>query len=233
MKIKFGGGIVAASGKIAGNVFSRNASGAYVRAWAMPSNPNTEPQQLARSRFGTVSIAWLSLTPEQQAGWNAAAIDFPTLDALGQTVILSGQQLFNHLNGSLAQIGASTIVNAPAPGEVIGVTSINMDTTLDDNATYTITMTDTMEQVPAGHVNVIEATRSLSSGKTTAKRPDFRYIKQAAASSATSEVDLETAWNTVFGSMQVGSKIFVRTFNVLLATGQRSAAASTSFVVTT
>jgi len=52
--IKFSAIVSAASGKVGGNVFARNASGAYARSWVKPINPNTEKQQATRAQFANL-----------------------------------------------------------------------------------------------------------------------------------------------------------------------------------
>lgn len=65
------------SGKLGGNVFSRNRAGAYVRANAIGTNPNTDAQIRARTAFATASSQYHSLTDTQKVGWmNFANTDF-------------------------------------------------------------------------------------------------------------------------------------------------------------
>jgi hypothetical protein len=61
------------SGKLAGQVFSRNKAGAYVRQWVKPINPRTIAQQAARTTFGNASNQYHMLTNSQKALWNAFA----------------------------------------------------------------------------------------------------------------------------------------------------------------
>jgi len=61
------------SGKVAGNVYSRNRAGAYVRQWVRPINPRTNAQQQNRIHFGNVSNQYHSLTNTQKANWAAFA----------------------------------------------------------------------------------------------------------------------------------------------------------------
>lgn len=59
------------SGKVAGNVYSRNRAGAYVRQWVRPINPRTNAQQQNRINFGNVSNQYHSLDNAGKALWNA------------------------------------------------------------------------------------------------------------------------------------------------------------------
>lgn len=113
--IRYGAGIVDARGSISGQTFSRNANGAYIRARIAGTNPGTEEQTQARSRFGSISSAWRSLTKPQADSWIEAAkttIGAYT-DRLGQPSQYTGQQLFNKLNNVRALFGDSVLRSAP------------------------------------------------------------------------------------------------------------------------
>lgn len=136
--IRYGAGIVDARGSISGQTFSRNANGAYIRARVAGTNPATQEQTQARTRFGTISSAWNSLTKPQADSWIEAAKG--TLgaytDRLGQSSQYTGQQLFNKLNNVRALFGNPPLVSAPVaePFAQVGLASATVeydDTTHD------------------------------------------------------------------------------------------------------
>lgn len=92
--LKFGAGIVAMSGSIAGNTFARNSSGAYVRARTKPVNPNSDRQVLCRSAVSEIAERWYqTLTISQRAAWATYASAINMKNRLGEVIKLSG---FNH-----------------------------------------------------------------------------------------------------------------------------------------
>lgn len=92
--VKFGGGIVQMSGSIAGDTFSRNRYGNYVRARTKPVNPNTALQQAVRAAIAFLTTRWSqTLTAVQRTAWNLYADSVNMQNRLGETVHLSG---FNH-----------------------------------------------------------------------------------------------------------------------------------------
>ena len=123
--IRYGAGIVDARGSISGQTFSRNANGAYIRARVAGTNPQTEEQTVNRTRFGTISTLWRSLTKEQADSWIEAAKG--TLgaytDRLGQASQYTGQQLFNKLNNvrQLFNPAAQLLTSAPVPEPIVEV----------------------------------------------------------------------------------------------------------------
>jgi hypothetical protein len=63
-------------GKMGGLVFARNARGPYVRAYAIPVNPNTDAQAQARNTFATSIGSWHTLTDVQKSLWHEYASNY-------------------------------------------------------------------------------------------------------------------------------------------------------------
>lgn len=121
--------LTSASGSIGGTTFSHNRFGLYTRARRVPVNPNTSFQQAQRDAFASGSAAWRSLTSVQREGWEVYAAATPTVNALGQTVHLDGQQQFVASDSMALRFGAAALTDAPInPGKLaIGNPSIIID----------------------------------------------------------------------------------------------------------
>lgn len=112
--IKFGGGIVDARGSVAGNVFSRNRFGAYLRSRVVPVNPNSSRQQVMRAAVQTITQRWKNtLTDAQRAGWAAYAAAVAWTNKLGETQYLTGFNMYVRTNVFLTQIGGTVVDAAP------------------------------------------------------------------------------------------------------------------------
>src|SRR3972149_5825724 len=83
MKIKFGSILTDGRGKLGGQVYARNRSGAYVRNKVTPNNPQSGFQSTARARLAGFSEGWRGLTQAQRDAWNAAGPDFPKTNQFG------------------------------------------------------------------------------------------------------------------------------------------------------
>ncbi len=129
MKVKFGGGIVDARGSIAGNTYSRNHYGAYVRARTTPINPNTARQVLVRTAIAFLADMWANtLTAVQRTAWNLYGSSVAMVDSLGATMYLTG---YNHFIRSnliakmvpypLVSVGP-TVFEIPAQDPTLAVT---------------------------------------------------------------------------------------------------------------
>jgi len=88
-----------ASGSIDGMTASRNRGGRYLRARAIPTDPNTVRQQTMRAIMGQLVDRWTNtLTQVQRDAWNLFGANVPVLDALGDPINLSGQQWYVKAN---------------------------------------------------------------------------------------------------------------------------------------
>ena len=102
------------SGTLAGNVFSHNKGGTYIRAHAVPTNPNKLRQQLVRQRLAQASGQWNALTVAQRAAWNLWASLHSIVDALGSTIYLSGHGAYCMLAASALNTGDTPVTDPPA-----------------------------------------------------------------------------------------------------------------------
>ena len=218
-KILFGGGVANIRGSIGGTTFSRNTNGAIARNRTKPVNNNTFLQQTARALFGAVAAAWRGLTEPQRQSFFDQAPAYPQTDSLGQTVILSGQQLFNKLNNSLRQAGEALISFCLPP---VSVPAFTVSSALADISSPAITVT-LGAVVPAGFKAVIFATPAMSLGKAYLSS-EYRQVGFIAA--AASSADVNSGYIAKFGSgaanMTVGQNIRIRVEMLSLTTGQRS-----------
>lgn len=117
MKVK-GSFITALSGKLGGIVGSHNRGGQYLRALAIPTNPNTPFQQVIRGFMSQLMSLWNNvLTPVQRASWDLYAFNTPAIDVFGDQIKLSGANMYARFNvpylqaDELRQDTAPTIYN--------------------------------------------------------------------------------------------------------------------------
>jgi len=92
--VKYGGGIIQASGSIAGTTHARNRFGNYIRARTKPVNPNSLQQGHVRTSLSFLTMAWASvLTPAERIAWATYANAIAMKNRLGESIYLTG---FNH-----------------------------------------------------------------------------------------------------------------------------------------
>lgn len=117
--IKFGGGITEMRGSIAGNTFSRNAYGAYVRSRTKPVNPNTGLQQAVRAALASLTVRWSqTCTAGQRTAWNLYGANVVMTNKLGESINLSGFNHYIRSNAILPTIGLTPIDDGPVVFEI-------------------------------------------------------------------------------------------------------------------
>lgn len=103
-----------ASGSLAGSTFSRNKGGNYMRARAVPTNPNSAFQQTVRTFFKGIMNAWTNtLTAAQRAGWATYATNTPIVDSLGESRVIPDNAMYLRSNNSRLQAGLARVDTAP------------------------------------------------------------------------------------------------------------------------
>ena len=204
-KVLFGAVATDARNKIAGIVYSKNASGSYVRVKVSPTQSATVRRGLVRSRVTNLSKYWSdSLTATQIAAWNSFAKNNPVKDVFGKTLTLSGIQTFIRLNANILNVGGTQIDDPPASLTIEGIVTLTVTATAGTptlSAAYTAT--------PLGSnlkLNVF-ATQQLPLGRSFTK--SYKRWIFASAAAAASPANLLSAYTAKFGALVEGAKIGV------------------------
>jgi hypothetical protein len=221
-KIKTSALIADIKGTVGGNVFASNKGGNYVRRGKKPTNANTDKQRNVRGAFGTQSGLWRTLTDIQRRTWIEGAVNFPYTDALGETKVYSGQQLFNKLNNNLIQYGATTLDECPTPQSF---PLLNFGTVTNQVAGDTLTVEVTFGDevaVPAGFVLSFSATAPLSAGISSPARQRFKNIAVLPDATSTDPYDLMGDYSANFGGLLINSTIYIGIMLVNTISGEAS-----------
>ena len=219
---KFTPGLVISEmrGKVAASVYTKNKAGAAIRNRTTPINRRSVGQTQKRQQLSSLSSSWRGLTQAQRDGWNVAAPSFPQQDTLGQTVFLTGSQLYVRCNANLILIGSAQITSAPTPAS-FSVLAIGAYTAVSGTGVISVAFTPT--PVPAGFSLVFKASAPVSAGKSFMGNSGFRFIQIAAAAVASPAL-LSTAYALVFGAItgKSGQKIFIKINYVQTSSGLAS-----------
>lgn len=217
-KINFGGVVQDARGKQNGIVYSKNRSGAYLRRKVTGTNPNTVAQQLVRSSFGNLSKQWgSSLTQAQRDSWTTYANTYPRVDIFGNSIRLSGSNMFIALNAVLLNLGGAFEETPPASNLV---TPIPVDAT-SGSAVAGTSLTFQQTAVKTGNVEFyIFATGNVPPGRIPGQSV-YRFIgiKAAATSSFPAVLDILSLWFAKFGDAIAGQFVYLQVATVNTDTG--------------
>lgn len=108
-------------GKLAGLVFARNASGAYVRQKVTPVNPQTNRQNAVRGFLGSLASAFSqNLSSTEQEAWKVYADNTPLTDVFGNAKILSAINMYARTNvirldAAQTRLDAAPLIYGEAP----------------------------------------------------------------------------------------------------------------------
>lgn len=112
--VRYGGGVVQMSGSIAGNTFARNRFGNYVRSRTKPVNPSSSNQTKVRGIMATLVEHWNdSLSGAQRDAWNLYGASVNWLNALGESVKLTGFNHFIRGNSWMLRLNRPIIEDGP------------------------------------------------------------------------------------------------------------------------
>lgn len=203
-------------GTIAATTFSKNKGGAILRNRVTPINRRSTNQTQRRQVLASLASAWRGLTQAERDSWNSGAANFPQSDSLGQTIFLTGEQLYVRCNSNLILTGNAQITSCPTPASFAVLAFTSLTATADDGV-ISLAFTPT---VPAGFELVIRATPPVSPGVSFVPQSKFRFISSIAPA-ATSPQLLSTPYATVFGAITgaADQKIFVEMFLVEQTSG--------------
>lgn len=161
-KVKYGGGIQDIRGSLAGQVHSRNTFGNYIRQKVSPVQPRTSRQLEVRELFTSFSRRFSQvLTDEQQEAWRQAAASTPVRDVFGDSITLTGINLYTRLNSLRALMGLEPL-DEPPP--VVQVGAPELTNVVANPAAPTLTVDFSPSPVPADTYLFIWATEPLNPG---------------------------------------------------------------------
>lgn len=219
-KCKFGMMMTDARGKLGGQVFTKNRSGAIIRTKVTPSNARTERQMFIRNALSTISALWSTLSQSQRDSFDGAVEQWQGTNIFGDIVNPTGKTLFTKLNMNLKNTLQAQIFTAPIKAilPAFSVTSVTHDggeilANVVGNA--------------VGFKIVISATAPQSQG-TAFYKGKYRQIGVVAGSVA-NDIDITALYVAKFGLPDSSENVSFQ-FIVVLPNGQASIPVTTRMV---
>ena len=208
------------SGSIGGMTGSHNKGGMYLRARAVPVNPNTAQQVAVRSIVSDLSNRWANtLTAPQRAAWDVYALNVPLTGPLGDPRQVSGLNMYVRSNVPIVQSGLSRVDGAPTIFDLGEYTPPTVDAVDSANTEVDIAFTNTDDWANEdGAAMLVFASRPQNQSKNYFKGP-YRYagrINGNGTTAPTSPASIALPF-----PVGVGEKLFVR-LSVVRADGRLS-----------
>lgn len=165
-----------ASGSIGGTTYAHNRGGLYRRARSIPTNPNSAAQQTVRTNFGQLATRWNdTLTTAQRSAWENYAANSPTTDALGDSLVLTGQQMYIRCNSVRLRGSLTAVDDGPT---TFGLADLSTVTIPVDPTSNDINVAFNNSDPWAGEVGgalIVQTSRFYDGSKNYLKGP-FRYL---------------------------------------------------------
>jgi hypothetical protein len=223
-------------GKVGGKVYSRNASGAFVRMYVKGVNANTSKQQSVRNNFSTLSSAYRTLTDAQRATYENLRTFYTTTDGVGNVVTPTAPQLFNRLNGVLLQNGEINITQilttCPAPAPLIGIVAAAPISDVSSADMFApITFANGSLTVPADQAVIISATSAISAGISKVPARLFTRITKFNTGTVTNTTDIFANYTFNYSAPAVGDTIYMKFQTYNTNTGQITSEVISQIVV--
>jgi hypothetical protein len=204
-----------ASGSIGGVTYSHNRGGMYRRARAIPTDPNSAQQVAVRMYLQNAANSWTTiLTPAQRAAWETYAENTPVVDAMGDALLLTGQQMYirSYVPGVQAGVAATVFATAPIVFNTGNAGALAIATA--SAATHVITGTIAGAPEWAGNDNgnlLILVSRPQNPSKNFFKGP-FRFAAAFPGDTATPITAFLFDTDTIAGpefAFSAGQKVFI------------------------
>jgi len=223
-------------GKVGGKVYSRNASGAFVRQYVKPINANTALQQGVRNNFSSLSSAYRNLSDANRSTYENMRTFYKTTDSVGNVVTPTAPQLLNRLNGVLLQNGninvANVMTTCPPPVNLIGTTGATPTYATATTQFFSdVTFANGVKVVPADQALIVSATASISAGISKVPSKLFARIANIPAGDDTNSENLNSAYVAAYGLPTAGDTIYMRVQTYSITTGQITSELITPIVV--
>lgn len=160
-----------ASGSLGGLVASHNRGGLYLRARAVPVNPNTPQQQLIRGFVAQLTSLWTDvLTAPQRASWDLYAENVPLPDRLGEPRNVGGLAMYVRSNVPRMQSPLPRVDTAPLIFNLGDYSAPSFNTLSEATQDVTTVFSGTDEWVS-------ETQAALIFYSSRAQNPSINYFK--------------------------------------------------------
>ena len=189
------------SGSQANTTASHNRAGQYLRNRRTPVTPTRTPKQSTiRGYFSAASTAWQSLSSSLQNAWTSFAQAYPVVDALGQSIKLTGSQYFIGINTSLQNAGQAIMTAVPTNTTINPVTPVTPLVTVDG-------FVGVQYVPPAGGDFALIAASSVKSGGVSFNQ---QWSQFAVDGSSLGVADISAAYDAQYGTPGLGRKVFIK-----------------------
>lgn len=171
------------SGSLGGITAAHNRGGLYLRARTVPTDPSSFYQTALRTIFGGLANAWQTvLTAGQRTAWETYAANVTVVNRLGDSVNLTGQQMYIRCNTPRIQASLPRVDDGPTVMALADLDPVTISIA-GGGASISVTFDDTVDWVDEDDAGlIILGSREQSPAVNFFKGP-FRFANSIDGSS--------------------------------------------------
>lgn len=208
-KIIFSGiAVTEMRGKLGNEIFSRNAQGAYVKSFVIPTNTITALRTAARENFASAVSLWSIVDESQLVTWQELQSRLFRSSKVSQRYRLNSRSVFISSNYNLLCAGQLPVMVADALSKLEQILSFSIVELKSANFRLSVEFVGNGSIVPLNHVLVVSASASVSSG-IKSKKNGLVVVSVLDELSDASDFDVIADYSSVYGSPVSGKNIFL------------------------
>ena len=207
-------------GKIGGTVFQSGQGGFQAKRLQSPRNPRMPVQTTRRNAFLAATTGWGAIGGTPQGTWMG-----------NPDAGLSGYTTYVRRNAIMRFINQTPFTSFPGNATA---DTLDLHTSTVSSSAFVLIGSSPFNALSAGQNTAILATRQFSPGRNAISPSEYALITivTGAHDFASSHVDITTAYVAKYGALVTGRKLFLRSLQVVLATGNTTLSTHGSFIVT-
>lgn len=196
------------SGSISGVTAAHNRGGPYFRRRATPTQPNTGNQAAVKALMSSLASAWQAdLTGAQRAAWDAYGEGTPVTGALGEAILLTGQNWYVGNNVARLRAGLARVDDGPTTFGLPEMTLPVLGATDAPLVSVAYTNTDLWAGASGGGL-IVQLSRVVAPTVNFYKTPfNFRSLVAGAGTPPTSPLSISSGLPAGYA---LGNVIFAR-----------------------
>lgn len=214
-KVVYGPIVSDARKKIAGVVATKGHAGNFMRKKVSPIQPRTQSQRNVRSDFTGHAKGWQGLGASVIAGFNALAKATPKKDRFGNSVTLTGFQLFVSLSRNIDTVAGTPLTAVPA--SLVASSPGTLTVTATSGGTPALSVTPTTYP-PTGEAAAIYGAAQISAGRTFVGKV-YRLLLVVPYNVSPAPYNVLATYVAKFGALVSGKNVPILVKNINTTTG--------------
>lgn len=210
--LKLGALITDISGKIGGQSIAKSRSGLYIKNIGSYKNSRSNLSQMSKNRLVSITTTFRNLSQTEAKAWAELASKFPYFNRVAEKVYYSGFAFYTKLNYNRSLMSLPVLVTAPSESGSTPLVTINLERSGSD--IYLV-----LDEGKSDVAIKLFISRPMSPNDNQIQG-HMRLAFVGNSSPFTSGVDITPFIISLYGSLVVGARYWVKVYGMDATTGQ-------------